>query len=32
MVMTTAEFAAFLKAEGPKWQDAVREAGIVAKE
>jgi tripartite-type tricarboxylate transporter receptor subunit TctC len=32
MVMTTAEFAAFLKAEGPKWEDAVREAGIVAKE
>jgi len=32
MVMTTAEFAAFLKAEGPKWQDAVRKAGIVAME
>jgi tripartite-type tricarboxylate transporter receptor subunit TctC len=32
MVMTTAEFAAFLKAEGPKWEQAVHQAGIAGKE
>jgi tripartite-type tricarboxylate transporter receptor subunit TctC len=32
MVMSTAEFAAFLKAEGPKWEEAVREAGVLGKQ
>jgi tripartite-type tricarboxylate transporter receptor subunit TctC len=32
LVMTTAEFAAFLKAEGPKWERAVREAGLAGKQ
>jgi tripartite-type tricarboxylate transporter receptor subunit TctC len=32
LVMTAAEFAEFLKAEAPKWEQAVREAGILGKE
>jgi tripartite-type tricarboxylate transporter receptor subunit TctC len=28
MRMTPAEFAAFMRAEGPKWEKAVREAGV----
>ena len=32
MRMTTAEFAAFLKAEAPVWEKAVREAGIQGSE
>jgi tripartite-type tricarboxylate transporter receptor subunit TctC len=32
MVMTTAEFGQFLKAEAPKWERVVREAGILATE
>jgi tripartite-type tricarboxylate transporter receptor subunit TctC len=31
MVMTTAEFAAFLKSQAPLWQSAVRDAGLLGK-
>jgi tripartite-type tricarboxylate transporter receptor subunit TctC len=31
MLMTTAEFAAFLKSEAPAWEKAVREAGLLGK-
>jgi tripartite-type tricarboxylate transporter receptor subunit TctC len=32
MMMTTGEFATFLKAEAPKWEKAVRDAGLFEKE
>jgi tripartite-type tricarboxylate transporter receptor subunit TctC len=31
MPMTTAEFAAFMTAEAPKWEQAVRDAGLLGK-